>query len=172
MKKISKDLIDSITPYKLMEYLKNNGWFINTTIDKANFFAHENYQYEITVPIDKNVGDCSLRISEAISTLSDFENRYEIDIIRSINTENIMVNLLEDLSDGNYVLPKVTRCDVIINGERVRHRDIELTLSIQDDGRTLKVFIDTPLPDEAFDHVIQKDNIIREILDITKDYRK
>ena len=143
MKKISKELIDSITPYNLMEYLKNNGWFIKYSMDKVKIFTYKCSDSEITVPVDINIGDYSIRVAEAIGTLSHFENRYEIDIIRDINKENAMVNLLEDLSDGNYVLPKINRVDVIVNGERIQHSEIELSLSVQDDCRTLKVFIDS-----------------------------
>lgn len=81
------------------------------------------------------------------------------------------------LSDGNYVLPKITRVDVILNGERIQHSEIELSLSVQDDGRTLKVFIDSHLEElwdatQNMDIKTKKDDIEKFINKILSDLKK
>jgi hypothetical protein len=155
MKRHKKETINSISVEELTEYLRNKGWFLNHSREDAYFFTHKNYDYEILVPLDYNLGDWTLRISEAISILSECEDRYEIDTIRDIKKETNNV-FLEKLQDGDYNLPQITRVDIILDGFRVQYNMTNTTLSIQDEGRTLKVFIDTTISDKSPEYETKK----------------
>jgi ribosomal protein L28 len=75
------------------------------------------------------------------------------------------------LNDDNYILPQITRVDIIVDNGRIQYNNVETTLSIQDDGRTLKVFISTPSISEV-DFETKKEKIIKELLNNIKENKK
>jgi hypothetical protein len=79
-------VLNSLGPLEMMAYLRANGWKRETEIgNKGSIWVHED-DMDVVLPARRQLGDYALRISEVLRTLSEVEERSELDVLRDIQT--------------------------------------------------------------------------------------
>lgn len=85
-----EEILKVIEPQELSKYLKSHGWHEDRPfLDNATvWLKQENNceEYEILLPNQQSLGDYTLRISEALETLEEVENRSQIAILSELIT--------------------------------------------------------------------------------------
>ncbi len=117
----TKEILENISILDFKAYLLANGWTISETIpNKALILNHADNDYEIIVPLDKNLGDYTVRMSESIQILSKFENRYGFDIIKDIQKSGVdivRIKMLENTEKGTVLLSAIS--DIFVNAKEM-----------------------------------------------------
>lgn len=84
-----KEKINKLEIFKVEEYLVFNNWKQDSIIDNKAKIWHrsepEFNEYEILLPLTKDLKDYQERIEELIIILSEFHNKNSIDIINQID---------------------------------------------------------------------------------------
>jgi hypothetical protein len=79
-----KQVLDAIQPSVFAAYLEARGWQVRAESDahSATFTHHE---FEITLPLDAELRDFSIRMSEALRTLEVVEGRDQLAILSDLS---------------------------------------------------------------------------------------
>lgn len=90
MTAITKEMLENISILDFKAYLLATGWKdIDRIQDKALIFNFMGKDQKIILPLNKTLGDFTLRVAESIKTLSQIEERYELDIVKDIQKSGV-----------------------------------------------------------------------------------
>lgn len=116
-----RSLIEAISSLELKAYLLAQGWSVVDKIkDKAIILNKEGSNEELVLPIRRDLGDFTLRLSELLKSLSDFEQRSMLSLIDDINKSGvdvIRVRMTEGTEDGS--IPLSATADVFSNSREM-----------------------------------------------------
>jgi molybdopterin converting factor small subunit len=82
------EILKCVEPQKLRDYLFSSGWHEDRPfLDNATIWLKQvplRGEFEILLPMQQSLGDYAARISDAIKTLEEVENRSQIDILSEL----------------------------------------------------------------------------------------
>jgi hypothetical protein len=80
---LTPDILEGLQTDKISEYLQSNGWQIENRIgDKATVW--ERGDYEVVLPLRKELRDYVARLLDLLETLQEVENRSKLDILSEL----------------------------------------------------------------------------------------
>ena len=82
---LSPAVIQGMNVTRISDYLRSKGWDIEENLgEKATVWANDESDYEIIVPLKKELGDYTKRILELLEILETTENRSRLDILNDL----------------------------------------------------------------------------------------
>jgi hypothetical protein len=100
-----KDALASIPPLEAAAYLRSRGWHEHRVLPKRGSFwvlkDNSGEEYEAALPLDRDVGDFPLRMSELLRVLEVVEKRSQLEILRDImSTASDVISIPANYSDA------------------------------------------------------------------------
>lgn len=86
-----KETLNEIRPLELASYLRANGWQESDRTDKAAYWTRRNEngeEFEVLLPLRRDVADVAIRMGEVLQTLEKFEKRSQLQILDDLSTTN------------------------------------------------------------------------------------
>jgi len=86
LSEIYKKEVESLNPSDVVNYLKDNGWYETEKIvnGMASIWEKNNKQFSLLLPLDKELFDFVIRMTETMETIAYSENMSKTEVFKNL----------------------------------------------------------------------------------------